>query len=106
MRQFLALAAVVTLVFAMFVSPLSAAKPEKVLVAHLAEVVEVTPDNAEGTPAGTYYYYNVIEISAKAVEAHLAHGDVLEGGSFPDGTTAQDLAKGQKIEAFVAAQPE
>lgn len=77
----------------------SAAKPAKVLIAHLAEVVEDVDET--GAPI-CEYQYNVIEVSEKSLGGHLPHGDVIEGGTLADGTTVfEGHVKGDKI--FVIA---
>ena len=48
-------------------------RPTKVLIRHLAEVI---PDES-GLPDLEVRVYRVIEVSSKAVAAHLAHGDML-----------------------------
>jgi hypothetical protein len=79
--------------------------PPKVIIAHLADQVDQI-DDVTGEVLGTTYYYNVIEVSEKAVDTHVEHGDVLEGGTLPDGTIFSG-AKGDKLEIFVpAAIPE
>lgn len=78
------------------------AKADKVLIAHLAEVVEdVDEDNAPVC----IYYYNVIEVSGNAEAAHLGHGDVLVDGLLPDGAAWPGGDKGSKF-SVIAPCPE
>ncbi len=55
-------------------------KPELVTIAHLAEVIEgyvdVDGDFGEAGAEGTLSAYVVITISEKALDMHLAHGDL------------------------------
>lgn len=55
-------------------------KPQRVKIAHLAEIVEgyVDEDGDFGEPGtvGTLYQYHVIMISDRAKDAHVAHGDI------------------------------
>ena len=74
-----------------------AAKVDKVLIAHLAEVVE---EMDEGELVCTYFY-NVIEVSGNAVAAHLGHGDLEVGDELPDETTWEGGSKGDKFEVSV-----
>jgi len=51
-------------------------KPAKVLICHIAEkVVEIDEETGEEIEVVTRAH--VIEVSENAVEAHLAHGDLL-----------------------------
>jgi len=60
--------------------PEESRKPDKVLIAHLAdEITTETEDVVDGVPVlvvTTTKYYVVIEISSKALPAHEAHGDI------------------------------
>jgi hypothetical protein len=76
----------------------SAAKPAKVLIAHLAEVVEDVDVN--GDPI-CEYQYNVIEVSEKSLGGHVPHGDIQEGENLADGTIFEGYAKGDKIFVIV-----
>ena len=82
-------------------------KPAKVLVAHLAEVVEELDEITEEV-ISTTYYYNVIEVSEKALSGHSGHGDVIDGEELPDGTiwNETDYSKGDKFEIVVDSVPE
>jgi len=48
-------------------------QPARVLVRHLAEVIPIDPEVPDG-PA--VMIYRVIEISSKALDAHMGHGDM------------------------------
>ena len=71
-----------------------AAKADKVLIAHLAEVVEEVDETGDIVCT---VYYNVIEVSGNAVGGHLGHGDALVGGTLVDGSTWEGGSKGDKF---------
>ncbi len=78
------------------------AKADKVVIAHLAEVVEDVGETGEPV---CIYYYNVIEVSENAVDAHQGHGDVLMDGTLPDGSTWMGGTPGSKF-SIAAPCPE
>ena len=82
-------------------------KPEKVLVAHLADVVEVLDEETEEV-ISTTYYYNVIEVSERSLSGHSDHGDVIDGEELPDGSiwNEDDYSKGDKFEVEVEEEDE
>ena len=51
------------------------AKPAKVAIAHLVHEMDIVTED-EGTIE--VRYFRVIEVSEKALDAHLAHGDSLD----------------------------
>jgi hypothetical protein len=85
---------------------LQAAPPAKVLVAHLAEVID---EYEEGTDIllGTSYKYVVIEVSERSLPAHLGHGDAIDGGELVDGSIWTETFRSDKFVIFIgAAAPE
>ncbi len=97
MKRFAVLAVVVGLLASLACSQVVLAKkpadkPEKVLICHVAEVIETGPGDPEGP--GTLIIRRVIEVSVNAVDAHLAHGDELAG---------EGLAKGDDCSIFIPA---
>jgi hypothetical protein len=82
---------------------LQAEPPAKVLVAHLAEVIE---EFEEGTDVllGTTYLYNVISVSERSLPAHLGHGDAVDGGELIDGSIWTESFKGDKFEIFIGVE--
>ncbi|MBD3674683.1 MAG: hypothetical protein HUJ26_14260 [Planctomycetaceae bacterium] len=77
-------------------------KPEKVLVAHLAEEIEEF-DEETGELTGTTYLYVVISVSERSLDAHLGHGDAIDGGELIDGSTWSETEKGDMFEIVVEA---
>jgi hypothetical protein len=67
--------------------------PQRVLIAHLCETV-VTVDEETGVTT-TVDYFKVIEVSERAADAHLAHGDLTaeEAEAYLD-----DVVKGATFE--------
>ena len=83
------------------------APPAKVWIAHLADAVDEF-DEETGELLGTEYKYVVIQVSERAVPAHLGHGDALDGETLLDGTTfvGSDYRRGAKIFVFVPVEGE
>ena len=71
-------------------------KPEKVLIAHVEEVVEDYLNDETGE-IGTLVRYVVIEVSDRSLDAHRDHGDIVPA---PD-----EYAKGDHFEEFESDEP-
>lgn len=82
-------------------------KPTKVVIAHLAEVIEEF-DEVTDELLSTTYKYVVLELPEQALNGHGNHEDLLDGEAFPDGTTftAADHSRGQKIYIVIETEAE
>lgn len=90
MKRFAVVVMAVGLVVALSLAHSALAKgpkgpPGKVLIAHLCDtVVEVDDETGVTT---TTEYFKVIQVSQRAADAHLAHGDLEDDGTFVKGAT-------------------
>jgi hypothetical protein len=70
-------------------------KPQKVLIAHVEEVIEGFVN--EAGEVGTLTLYHVISVSNRSLDAHAAHGDIVPA---PPG-----YVKCDRFEEFVPYPP-
>ena len=90
MKRLLIMLCIVAFLAALPLSHIAMAAPKgKVLICHLNAANDTVRD---GFNPGTWYLGRMIEVAESAVEAHLAHGDMVFGGQYPKVLSEEDRA--------------